>query len=98
MATPTSMDWDAGYVWVVNGYLDEAGWDGDHHQIYVSTRESAEALGEAIRKRVKFRAKDGDQRFDYDVFSVSPYDFETLSNARVTGKQIADEWMDGLDL
>lgn len=91
-------DWDNGIVWVVNCYLDEAGWDGKYDQIYVTSKEDAETLGRLMAQRIKRRVKDGDQRLDYDVYSVSPYEFETPDSLKRTAHQIADEWLNGLDL
>jgi hypothetical protein len=96
-------------VWVLDAYLDEAGWDGQHQQLYFSTKRDAEAFGRIITDRVKTRVGNGDQRVDYEVYKVEP--FESFKRRGLVGAtsqdtaaieakaiEIADEWLEGLDL
>ena len=89
-------------TWVLDCYLDEAGWDGQHDQVYFSTKRDAEAAGRLMEERIRERVGDGDQRLDWRVWKVAPYGsfHDDAAGLKATAIQIADEWLDdaGLDL
>lgn len=88
-------------TWVLDAYLTEAGWDGQHEHVYFTTRRDAEEAGRLIAARMRERVgEDGDQRVDWSVFKAVPFasfhrDPEGLKAAAL---KIANEWLEGLDL
>lgn len=87
-------------TWVLDVYLDEAGWDGQHQHIYFTTKRDAEAAGRLIEARVRERVGDGDQTLDWSVYKITPFasfhdrpgDLAKIANG------YAEEWLEGLDL
>jgi hypothetical protein len=87
-------------TWVLDVYLDEAGWDGEKQQIYFRTQRDAEMAGHLMQDAIAERVGDGDQRLDWSVYKVSPFasfhkDPDGLKTAALS---IANEWLEGLDL
>jgi hypothetical protein len=82
-------------TWVLDGYLDEAGWDGQHQLIYFSTRRDATAMGEHLARRLRgYRNGIG---FQFEVYRIVPEAsfFGRETELEKMAKELAKEWRDG---
>jgi hypothetical protein len=84
-------------TWVLDVYLDEAGWDGQHDQVHFTTKRDAEAVGKAVEARVN--ALDDDHRLEWSVYKLTPYaSFHNRpKDLAEVARKIGDGWLEDIE-
>lgn len=75
-------------TWVLDVYLNEAGWDGQHVQYYFATLRDATTVEDALVKRAEKLG--GDYWFEHEVYKVTP-PTPGDTDVNVVAKAIGDE-------
>jgi hypothetical protein len=84
------MDTNTPTLWVLNCYLNEAGWDNQPAQVYFASQEDAELAVKAMEEVVAVAAATTDLRLSCDIYSVGPVKGDVAEEART----IAREWLE----